>query len=1009
MRNLYTLFPLFIVLGVSYTYASALKSKPVYDFSKGCDTYHSSLSLPDGYVANSQDVLFDDQAPVSKRNGYTTAWSINISSEIIITQSVNDKFYFRIGGLPTSPVIVPSGAYSPSDLITTINSAILSQTIYSDTMTWTGTRFQNISSGGHILQFVDRSIGPTLGFNTATIGQITAPNPPIFSQYGPSFQGLWTYTDPTNTTWQIARTSAALYADNLTGAPAVLIATVSANNLVGETNSQGYAFFVDQTQGVYVWNGSSMTYISGSPLGSLITSFHGRVWVSGAAVPNGNQLYGSAYLNGFIWAPNLNPNDPVQLTVGLQDNFDNITAMYVFWDTMYTFKHYSTYALTGYDQTSFAIGYITQECGCIDQASIQTFNHGLDFMSERGVEFFNGYTCTRISDPMKDKVNNAIANQGGTNSLSWVQSQTVDWLAGTLVSVSTSVAPPGLTLSQGTYLDNSTTSFNAGTLSNTQVNATPSVSLIVDNNATVSNPSFETGDFTGWTPTGAISVVTSAHDSFGSCPTVTPESGSYFASASDNPNCSFGSCSVQACVTNGNCVTLSPVNGDCSWHQVTIPVSSFTPGQRVSFNFIDSATQFNLATGSSYVYGGALTFYYRYNWEVGSVHAAFALDNIQSGVSSITSGSFTSSVTNTQSAQTILTVSTFSTTVTLSTPTIIFQTAPDGVTWTDITNSTGPGTYIAEQYIRYISSFNTAPSGDALDALNAVGYIWSSDSGTFVSQIHNVGSITSWGNFAVQDQLNGGMISFDICSSPNSNMSGETCAVQVPNSQILIPTNTYVQWNSTFTVSVATQTPTLNSATVQWFSGNRSAGMASTVWDDRYWLALSTNTSDSFNDAILVLNIPGAWAPFNIQAGGLTQYKNSLYIADAKPTGNVYLYGQGYNDNGAAINAFIRSKDYAEDSLSTDDYYDSMYVSEKDLGNYNTEIEYFMDSDLSSPYVLSSINQTEFLSNAAIKIPFLGSNQDFGKCIALEFEENDLNSPWNFYGWELYYHPREPQ
>ena len=225
----------FVAVQFSFPGWAVTKNKPFqsYDFSKGLDTYHNPTMLPDGFVQNSLNVLFDDKAPVTKRQGYTVGWS---------TSSAR------------------------------------------------------------------------------------------------AFTGLWTYTDATNTTWQIARSSTNITASNMAGS-IVAVATVSASNIVGETNAFGYAYFVDQTQGVYYWNGTTTTYVASSPLGSIITQFHNRLAVTGAAVPNGNQLYLSGYYAGNTWTTGLNPTDPAQYSIGLQDNFDNVTAEYVYLDTLYLFKH----------------------------------------------------------------------------------------------------------------------------------------------------------------------------------------------------------------------------------------------------------------------------------------------------------------------------------------------------------------------------------------------------------------------------------------------------------------------------------------------------------------------------------------------------------------------------------------------------------------------------------------------------------------------------------------------
>src|SRR5437762_7448717 len=100
--------------------AGGRKPFSVYDFSKGVDTYHAPVTLPDGFMQDSLNVLVDDVAPATKRGGFAVSWST--------------KSY--------------------------------------------------------------------------------------------SYTGLWTYTDATNTTWQIARASDTIIANNLTGGASVKISTV---------------------------------------------------------------------------------------------------------------------------------------------------------------------------------------------------------------------------------------------------------------------------------------------------------------------------------------------------------------------------------------------------------------------------------------------------------------------------------------------------------------------------------------------------------------------------------------------------------------------------------------------------------------------------------------------------------------------------------------------------------------------------------------------------------------
>lgn len=724
-----------------------------------------------------------------------------------------------------------------------------------------------------------------------------------------SYTALWTYTDSTNTTWQIARSSDQITANNLAGV-SVKIATVSVNNVVGETNAFGSAYFVDQGQGVYSWNGSSTTYATGSPLGSSITSFHGRLWVTGAAIPNGSQLYGSGYFAGNTWTTGLNPTDPVQYSIGLQDNFDNTTAEYVYLDTLYIFKHSSIYALYGFDQTSFQISQLTQECGCIDGGSIQTYNLGLKFASQRGIEHFNGYSCKRISDPIKNKIDPAIQVSGLAAS-SWVQSQTADWQAGTLSSLDTTSYAPAL-------------------------------SIAAVSSTTLPNNSFESA-FTNWTQTSGWAAITTTstiiQDSIGS--------------------------TIYSCA-------LSPYNGSYMAQS-----GNAISGAQIVYS---TSTSVQISSGSitysgSYNTGGSFSGYPNCQWSGNSISVPGWAYGLSAKViftdgngDTITSGSFI-----------------------LSGASINFVTS------------------VAQQIIKVGGGFNFYNTYE-LDYVN--GYVVASSSystGTFRSQIHTIPSIKTWGSFFVSSTDNGGSTAFSVCSSPNSNMVPKTCAAQAKNSQITITTATYVQWNSTFTANVGSF-PTLSRAEVQWFSGNLAIPMSSTIWDNRYWLSITTTTTDSGNDTVMVLNQAGAWSQYDIHAGAFTQYKNSLYHADSSGTGNVYLDNQGWGDNGNAISTYIKTRDESLGDLSSDDYLYALYPSATSTGNCAMSVQYTVDSS-SITYSLGSPLLSEFDSMSSVRLPFPidSSHQDFGQTVDFLLGTNDSQCGWEFIGLTGLYKSRPTQ
>lgn len=783
------------------------KQFPIYDFSKGVDSYHSSISLPDGYVQASNNVLFDSVAPVTKRQGYTVSFST--------------KNY--------------------------------------------------------------------------------------------SYQQLWTYVDQSNTSWIIARASDSIIASNLTGT-IVKIATVSINSPIGETNAFGSAYFVDQAQGVYSWNGTATTYVPGSPNGSIITQFHNRLWVTGAVTPNGNQVYGSGFFSGTTWTIGPNPTDPVQLSFGLQDNFDNVTALYVYLDTLYVFKHYAIYALYGFDQTSFQSSQITQECGCIDGNSIQTFAGAMRFVSLRGVENFDGYTCTRISDPIKNMIDPAVQS-GGFSSQSWLQDTASDWNAGTIVNLDSTTVPGQLTVNG--YSD------------------------------TFGNPALYSTIQGSWNISSNIATPTSCSSGLNpiSCEAVLV-----------NPvaiNTPLNSLRVSSVV---NFPAPSGHMESCSGL-----INASNDGYRVCLSSIDSGFwQMNISRAK----GGGVDCT---NFSFGTPDtAAHNIELDRDNISGAMSGYF------------------------------------DGVLEVSCSDSLVPGNFS----FPYLSGSpnNSAQYGSFSKISVVIG-----SSGTFKSQIHGVGSINSWGNFGTSDFSGGGALTFSICSSTNSNMGAPTsCSSQLENSQISIATGTFVQWYATFTVTTASQTPTLDNVRVNWFSGNRAVPMASTIWDNRYWLSLTTNTFDTANDAVVVQNKDGVWSSFDIHAGGFTQSKGSLYHSDSRASGNVYLDNQGYSDNGTPINAYLWTKDYPFVNLAQDGVLQAIYPTFSNLANTNISLSYDVD-DVPNFYTLSSVNQNEYSTAASIKIPLgdaEGNNQVFGKTFAFLVSQNDSN-PMQFYGLRALFSERE--
>lgn len=251
------------------------------------------------------------------------------------------------------------------------------------------------------------------------------------------------FTDSSNNNWLIAISTQGIFASPGTGVFTIQIATVPSFNtsLVACVNAFNKVYFVDNVQGVYFWNGSSTTYVgsSSSPKGSLITEFHGRLWVAGLAIPNQNQLYASEFLNGSNWTTGgTAATDPVLITVGLNDNYDGISALYPGYnDTLYVFKKLSINGVYGFDQSDFQTRTLTRDAGCIDQGSVQPFKSNLVFMSDRGVELFDGFRVQLISKKISNKIE--AATFSSFSQRTWEVNESAEWEAGVYNSTSSAL------------------------------------------------------------------------------------------------------------------------------------------------------------------------------------------------------------------------------------------------------------------------------------------------------------------------------------------------------------------------------------------------------------------------------------------------------------------------------------------------------------------------------------------------------------------------------------------
>lgn len=856
-----------------------------------------------------------------------------------------------------------------------------------------------------------------------------------------SYDGAWEYTDQSNRNWLITRASSTIIASRGDGSFSVVVATVASGNLINAVSAFNNIYFVDQSQGVYFWNGTSTTYVTGSPRGTLIAEFRGRLFVAGEAAPNGNRLSASGFLDPTNWTTGSLATSPAVFTIGLNDAFNNISGIFSGYnDVLYVFKLRSIYGVYGFDNTDFQVRSLNREVGCIDHRSIQPYMGGLVFASDRGIEFFDGFKSEIISKKIKDRTGTFTSSSFSERSV--VATTQTDFEAGAsspTAHLSFTISPNAVTVSSY-VVTFGTTSLSSGTFNSTVVEENAGVRLATSDTA-LPDLSFETGA-TSWTTSKkvlvgsevsscAFTAASARTGSLGLEYTLRLPVPPYPSSTPANYVC-FGSMWFEDASSSSqflqgiNLVAYGSASTDSGWVQVTTSTLASTPAV-LGYPTVGTVVRFCAGTGitdgvsatgckacsSYFIYSGSQTSPTVYARNRGTPGAPATntcyLDDIGSAsfVSTITSGTYTSPTVDTgfqyshmQSSATLTIVS--------STPTFEIQTSTNATNWTSVGSSTSTS-YAVNRYVRYVSSFSVANTSTSIR--NFVSFIGATDrsSGTYLSPVYNAPNLTSFGTFSATSIDNGGSHQFYSRSSTNSfttTSSTPSWVAQTAGTAITASVGTYFQIRDDIGVTASTHTPVLSDYSIAWFEGTRRASMSSAIYDDRYYLSLSTSSSSSINTGTLVLSRGPIWSQFDIGTSAYVVYRGALYHGNNVGNGKFYLDNQGYNDDGSAINAYIRTKDFAPDGYYTHKLFKSFYFLADPLGDYSLDTSYQTDRQ-STDYALSTVNLSEQTGTINLRLPVPRDtvHAPSSQIISFKFGNSVVDEPMKLYGGTLVYRP----
>lgn len=827
-----------------------------------------------------------------------------------------------------------------------------------------------------------------------------------------SVRNSWEYIQADGTRWLIVASSG--YISGYDGSStSTIISGLDVDNNVDCVQFAGELWCTNRSTDVFHLNGTSVTYVSAAPKASHIDAFRNRIVLADVS---GSQstLYLSGELNGEDWTVGTMSTSPVTWRVGgVDDAGHRIRGLSCgYGDFCQVFTEDEMWGFFGIDQRNFKLSRIYEDAGCVSDSTIRQHHGILRWLSGNGVESFdqNVLSYPLVSDDIKPDLDAFLALSA--SELNWIQTTQADWEAGTLTGLSASYAVGSVMLSTWAATDTASSDFGAGTSTNVS-------STVVAGTLSLSTGaydlSFEDFAYNPWTETDTSGsydtdqafCVGGDYDGTGSagCGAVSQTSGSPI-----NNNL------YVEVVNNADGTSLAnqTISNTGSWTQQTISMSSHV-GRVVKLRFSISGVSTATVSVESppfTVFGGSdVTFYFRAH-DVGTYNEYLNFDLFTGMISSMTAGNLVSQTFNTALSSpswrpSDASFKSYGHTISFET-----QSSTDSSTWSSLvawTTGSAP-TSPWQTYIRYKVSIATTSSGTGFPYIDDVSLVARQATGTFTSQSHNAGAMTSFGNYEATYDLDNGSMTFYVRTATSAAMLTSAAWVQqTPFTTITAGTNPFVQEEIRFQISVATYNPTLFDTTMFWNTGEAIPTPVALVHDGRYHLFYSTSSgTDVANSAGAVLQRNNRWTFFDgLSPASVVIYNNRMLFGDSADTGLVYQAYSGDSFNNSDITASITFRDFDDGNPDAYKYFDVAYWTldhEADPAyDVDVNVSYSIDGSTET-YSLGTINLAENVGriNAKTYFPRDGTNLQFGRWITPRLTSTGTNAPFSFHGMRIY-------
>lgn len=760
------------------------------------------------------------------------------------------------------------------------------------------------------------------------------------------------------------------------------------------TDSQGYLWRANSNRDeIFRYDGSAVTYYPSTPKGDQIEVLPDRLAISGTSA-NPNRINFSAAADFTTFTTGTDEGDPYTEDIGLPGQKINAIKV-ACGNNLLSWTRDTTSIYSGTNQYDGVIDQVSNTIGTLQPNSVIQ-DYGVTYWQGQDKHFYS-FDCNTVSK-LSRKLD--VSNFAGGESKLWEQTAQSDWQAGTLSELSATLSVGDVQLSTWTDTDTTDAQFNGGAASNTSVYSDRI--YLSTSNTNIDDSSIN--DSAQWT-------VTNSGVGFGSV------SGGKFRAA-----CTAGIVSnflYKIVDTSGNELSSlynfgAPLFNTCPSYTTAINLGTLgaNVGRWVKLKIEGTCADGGgtYATSTPFIASGGRLNVTACN-ETSSLLTTTYIDISSAGVggrSDVYSGTFTSAAFDTTLSSSAWLSSNATWTTNGHAITMQTQSSTDGSSWdTAVAWSTGSApTSLWKRYIRNVVTISTGgtTNGTALPYVDDVTFSARNATGTFVSQTKNIGgNATAFRNFTATDDSDSGTIAYFIrTATTEGGLTSASYTSMTKDAQISASINPWIQVKATFTITAATQDPTLSNFIVNWDEGAIIRTFGTVDKDHRLMWSVAEGTNTVPNATFIYDPRFDSWLRYAVPFDAPARVGDSIYFGGVS-TGVVYNWPSGDNDQGGAITAYWKSKDFiGGDPFVEKDFVSYSFLGDTEAGS-NLDITFTVNasSTVTNNHSLTDVNS----------LPFRRINANFpsgkaGTFINFKFGNDDANAPFEIYGFKYDYRIR---